>query len=153
MERNVTPACPCDFSELSFCFFAPAGGYGYEGIKGTVVSFMLVAVFYVIPFEKVSDKTCKAITQITRYTLGIYCMHRLVFLYLDTAFTHWNVGVEMTSLWLSVMVYIICWIVSCVSVRVFRNCVVRNFLSRNKWKKAFIERCINEGKRSYSGFT
>ena len=117
---------PAIFLNWRFVFFAPAGGYGYEGIRGTIVAFMLVAVFYVIPFEKVSEKTYKCVMKITRYTLGIYCMHRLVFLYLNIAFIHWNIGVAITSLWLSAMVYIICWLVSHVCTCFFKNNVIRD---------------------------
>ena len=105
----------------SYKIFSSIDGWGYQGVGTVIKAFMVIVIFYSLPLEKISSKAKNVIKQMTRYTLGIYCLHNMAFLYLDTACIHWDINYRKTTLWPSVIVYIICYFVCCVFSHLFRK--------------------------------
>ena len=65
---------------------------------------------YLLPFEKINEKCLRFIEFISKYTLGIYCMHRLVNKFACQIFVH--MGFEESSFLGCILVYIICFMIS-----------------------------------------
>lgn len=59
-------------------FFKPIDGFGYQGMQGIFVGSLLLILFSNLPFEKIPLIAKKVIFEISKYTMGIYFMHRLV---------------------------------------------------------------------------
>ena len=55
-----------------------APGFGYSQNNNILLVVFLVGFAYLLPFEKLPDTAKMFLKKITSYTLGIYCMHRLV---------------------------------------------------------------------------
>ena len=59
--------------------FPKAMGFGYSGILGIFVAFMLITIAVLFPINDfLNEKLKKIVLVLTKYTLGIYCIHRLV---------------------------------------------------------------------------
>ena len=59
--------------------FPKAMGFGYSGILGIFVAFMLITIAVLFPINDfLNEKLKKTVLVLTKYTLGIYCIHRLV---------------------------------------------------------------------------
>jgi len=56
----------------------PARGFDYAGLNPILRALSIVVIVHLIPFEKVSEAVKNIIRHAAKYTLGIYCMHRLV---------------------------------------------------------------------------
>lgn len=89
-----------------------APGYGYSGIRMIAVAASFVALFYVIPFDRLNDRMKKLLQTITKYTMGIYCMHRLVSTLLSIAIIHWDIAVSVNSFNMCILIYILCFVLS-----------------------------------------
>lgn len=66
------------FIDAKYGIFSEIPGYGYSRIKGIIVGFCFIALFYIIPFEKVPIKILKSMNVLSHYTMGVYCMHKLI---------------------------------------------------------------------------
>ena len=53
-------------------------GWGYQGVLLMLISNLIVTFFYLIPLHNEHSKICWLITKVSKYTLGIYCVHLLV---------------------------------------------------------------------------
>lgn len=83
-----------------------APGFGYSNNNNLLVVFFAAGFAYLLPFERVSEKSRNILKYVTRYTLGIYCMHRLVGTILSMA------RLELTGLTRCVIIYIIAFFIS-----------------------------------------
>lgn len=94
-------------------------GYGYSGIEMIVVSCAFVSLFYIVPFSKLNKSAKVIIGFITKYTLGIYCMHRLIGTLLNIAIIRLNWSIlKPNSFTECVFIYIISFMFSHIGVKI-----------------------------------
>ena len=55
----------------------PESVVGYEGVKMSLIAWGVMAVFYYIPFDRLPAPLTKAVMFMSRYCMGVYCMHLL----------------------------------------------------------------------------
>ena len=63
------------------CIFVPEWGtdtFGSNGLGLYLMCISLVAIFYILPFEKLPLGCQKIISVFSKYTLGIYCIHNMI---------------------------------------------------------------------------
>ena len=63
---------------LNFRIIPSALGFGYSHNNNLVLAFFIVGLFFLLPFEKLPVSLKNTIKFISKYTLGIYCSHRLI---------------------------------------------------------------------------
>ena len=87
-----------------------APGFGYSQNNNILLVIFLVGFAYLLPFERIPEKAKRIIKIITSYTLGIYCMHRLVAKLLIIVLS--ILYIEMNSFVLCTAIYIIAFVLS-----------------------------------------
>lgn len=111
-----TIVCACAMLALSFTGIIPTpGGFDYSGLNPILRAFGIISVACIIPFEKTPAIIQKIIRLITRYTLGIYCMHRLVEKLLGiSGITAWlqNFNIAGNSFAFCIIIYVISYMIS-----------------------------------------
>lgn len=103
------------FISFRFNVFPTKVGFGYSGLNLIIMSMCLIFVANTLN-RVISRKQYKFITVVSQYTLGIYCMHRLVgsifakiFNLLDASF----IGFAYC-----ILIYIICYLISLMMARI-----------------------------------
>ena len=104
---------------LNYDVFRKLIGYSSPGIKPMIDSIMLFTIFYLTPFEKINSKIVNFITQITKYTQGIYCMHCLLMIYMRKYFE------KNGTFYGTIILYISCYFISFVSFKIFRKTKIK----------------------------
>lgn len=97
------------FIDMKYSIFSPIDGYGYEGVEKIVIATAFIALFLALPFEMISDKMNSIINFITRYTMGVYCMHRLIFTILTEINTYFGIGISVNSFGFCIIIYVLCF--------------------------------------------
>lgn len=82
----------------------------FAGIYPVYMALWLFLIFLFLPFEKISFEIKPRILQLTKYTLGIYCAHRLVYGILDIVYE--LAEINPGSFLKCILVYITCYIMS-----------------------------------------
>ena len=96
---------------LKFKIINEAPGDGFYSSNNAILTALCISGFaYLLPFEKINEKCLRLIEFISKYTLGIYCMHRLVNKFACQIFVH--MGFEESSFLGCILVYIICFMIS-----------------------------------------
>lgn len=95
---------------LKYSFINWASGFGYSNNNCLLLGFFVIGFAYLIPFEKLSQKAKKVLKFLTKYTLGIYCMHRIVAEFLKILFS--KIGINIDSFVLCIITYITGFFVS-----------------------------------------
>lgn len=92
--------------------FTDIEGLGYAGVKRIVLAAALVLLFAAPPLAKLPNFVHVIVDWLTRYALGIFCMHRLVTKLLEYFITHreW-IDFETDTLTESIIVYLICYVI------------------------------------------
>lgn len=89
-------------------FFFNIEGFGYQGIEKSILSILFVCLFSILPLNL---SKVKMNCEFTNYTLGIYCMHRLIANILEVCiYSKFDIHVE--NFVDCVIIYIICFFVS-----------------------------------------
>lgn len=103
--------------------FSELNGYGYQGIKQSVVAFAVLCLFYVMPFEVIENTIIlkKVVAFISNYTLGIYCMHRCVGTLITIAIQHWRLGVSIHSFEGCIIIYCVSFIIAAIGNAIFKK--------------------------------
>ena len=93
--------------------FTDITGNGYAGVKRIVLAAALVLLFAAPPLDKLPEFLHKAVNWLTRFSLGIFCMHRLVSTLLHYLISHrgW-VDMETYTLFDCVLTFVICYVIS-----------------------------------------
>lgn len=91
--------------------FIKPEGYGYQGIYYIVMALLLICLFYYFPFHKLPDKICAIINEISKCTLGIYCIHRCVITILN-AYVIPKTDIQANSFSECILVFILSLIIS-----------------------------------------
>lgn len=111
-----------------FVSYIPSPGFSfcYGGIKYIIEAVTLLILFYIIPFDRLSDIVKKPIRFVGKYTMGIYC-------------AHWVVGQLMNIVWLRYF-GVEKTLVECLAI--FVVCLIGCFiisLIPSKWTKMLVE--------------
>lgn len=93
-----------------------APGFGYSNNNFIPISLFMTGFAFLIPFENLSEKIKRVIKFFTGYTLGIYCMHRLVGEFFLRIFP--KLGIEVNGFVLCIVIYIVSFIISYVMYRI-----------------------------------
>lgn len=92
---------------FKYRFIIPSSpGFGYSHNNIIFHVFFIVGFAYLLPLERCSDKTKLIIKFVTRFTLGIYCIHRL---------TAYVLNIELTMLKIEVDDFLLCIIIYMIS--------------------------------------
>lgn len=108
--------------------FLNVPGYEYQGIKWIIVAFAFVTLFYCIPFEKIPHKVAGMINVVTSYTMGIYCMHRLIATFLNKLISKLEIPIEIYSFEECILIYIVCFICAWAGTKI---------VGKTKWNTLF----------------
>lgn len=86
------------------------GGFGYQGIQRLCIAFGIVSIIALLPLEKIPVWVKRVVQSLSRYTLGIYCMHNMIGRFLKSFFE--NNGLESGTFLMCVFIWIICYIIA-----------------------------------------
>lgn len=87
------------------------GASGFYSCNNSILVTVFISGFcYLLPFEKLNEGYLSFIEFASRYTLGIYCMHRLVGKFVNLFFEKMNF--EDSSFISCVLIYILCFAIS-----------------------------------------
>lgn len=107
-----------------FLTFPKCNGF-FAGIYPAYMAVMLFLFFLFLPLENVSFKMRRVIYHISRFTLGIYCAHRLVYSILDILYE--LAGIEPGSFMKCILVYLACYVMSLI-VSLIPNKILKNMV-------------------------
>ena len=94
---------------LQIGFYNP-DGYGYQGLYLLLGGLLLVLSSFVNPINFVKNaKALSIIKVITSFTLGIFCIHSIVGLYIELAWVQW--GFEAHNFLVSLLIYLVSYVV------------------------------------------
>lgn len=93
-----------------------AEGFGYSGIQGICIAVLLVLAAALFPLDNLPARIKNIILAVSRYTLGIYCMHRLAGTFIRFVFA--KAGIMSDTFLMCVLIYIVCYAVSAVLYQV-----------------------------------
>lgn len=97
----------CILSMVCDLIYKPMG-FGYQGMRWIAFSLFLVVNFYILPFDKINMKITKMIAFISRYSLGIYCMHFIIGQSVNSIFA--KIGWKTGTIGECILIYLICLI-------------------------------------------
>lgn len=102
----------------------PASVVGYEGINMALIAWGMMAVFYYIPFDRLPAAFSKTVLFLSKYCMGVYCIHHLMGKVLfdhvfhlartETAFGSITVAPGWFWLLLWGLSYLVCYLISLV---------------------------------------
>lgn len=93
-----------------YAFLLMPEGFGYCGIPNIISGFCLVTAAVLLPLKNIPEFAKTIIEFVSRYTLGIYCMHRLVATLLFGILE--RMGIQTGTFALCIVVYILCYLAS-----------------------------------------
>ena len=111
----------------------PPSKLGYAGIQLNLTAWGVLFVFYYLPFERMPAMFSKIVLGVSKYCMGVYCMHLLlgqlmfdfVFRGAKTATKHGDLRiftvVQCLVVW--VVSYILCWLIAKIPAKFFRRIV------------------------------
>ena len=82
----------------------------FEGLYPLYMGTVLFLVFVLLPLERIQDKSRQFIIQATRFTLGIYCAHRLLYSILEIVYE--LLGMAPKSFTKCLITYLVCYLMS-----------------------------------------
>ena len=101
----------CTIFVMKFTIINDAPGDGFYSNNNSILIAIFISGFcYLLPFEKMNTKYLNFIEFISKYTLGIYCMHRLVSKILNPIIG--QIGFEESSFFYCILIYITCFVIS-----------------------------------------
>lgn len=98
---------------LKYRILPPADGFGYSYNNNILLSFSIVGLFFLLPFDRLPISFKEAIKYLSRYTLGIYSSHRLIAFFVSLI-----LPVDVKSFVGCILIYILGFVLShlfCVS--------------------------------------
>lgn len=104
-------ACMLYLLKEEYIVLPNAWGFQYQGIRLFLVSFLLFAIFMLMPWSRFSDKWKRRIISISSKTNGIYYIHMLVGIVLE--FLIRKSGLPYQTFYSCVFVYVVSYIVIC----------------------------------------
>ena len=95
-------------------YIPSASGFGYSGLYLNVTAMLLTAIFCLLPTDSLPLTAKQCITAVSRFTPGVYCMHRLAEYCLRAL--HVNIS---NSFMYCIVIFIVCLAASFMISRVF----------------------------------
>jgi fucose 4-O-acetylase-like acetyltransferase len=95
---------------LKYEIINSTSGFGYSDNNCILFCFFVVGFAYLMPFEYFSFSVRKILKVITKYTLGIYCMHNLVATFFKLFFS--KIGINMNGFILCMITYFVGFLIS-----------------------------------------
>lgn len=95
---------------IRFKILPDAPGFGYSYNNCIPLVFFMVCFAYLFPVEKNQRKSLAVIAFITKFTLGIYCMHLLVGRVFDAVLAVYNT--IFNRFLFCILVYVFCFLIS-----------------------------------------
>ena len=83
-------------------------GFGYQGIQRIAIALFLATNFYIYSFEKINIKIQNVIFILSRYSLGIYCMHFMIGQMMNACYV--KLGLKTGMIGECILIYLICLI-------------------------------------------
>ena len=103
----IMPACVVLFLMGFQIPWTELDDFGFAGFAKPYLALCIVTFAYLVPFEYLSLKLKKIILKISDYSLGIYCIHRLV----NTLLLVFVPSISLRSFERCILLYIVCYIV------------------------------------------
>lgn len=104
---------------FKFSIIPSAPGFGYSNNNNILLVILVVGFSYILPLDNLSENVRKTIKFITKYTLGIYCMHRLVANALRIVFS--TIGLEINNFSQCIIIYITAFVISFLMCKLFSS--------------------------------
>lgn len=105
--------------------FPVANGMFYPGIYLIIIATLLVLIFGAFPVEKCSDAIKKIISVVGKYTLGIYCLHKVIAFYLNIILN--KLGLPYATFLVCILIYLLsylfCFIISKIPLKIVHGIV------------------------------
>lgn len=92
---------------LSTKKIAMPSGFHYQGFYLFFISFFVFSTSFLIPFEKFPVKVLSIIKFVSRYTLGIYCSHRLIAFFLIRLFCFMGLERMVNTVFYCILIYLV----------------------------------------------
>lgn len=109
---------------IKYPVFIPIMGNNNKGIIQNIISFFLFFLFHLIPFRDITSINFATIIKIiTSYTQGIFCLHLIVFFYLN------KIRFQINSFFYCLIIYLVSYLISFLGLKIF---------SKTKLKYLFI---------------
>lgn len=120
---NMIIATLLFFIPYNYLSFPLAKGFGYSGITPLYLAIMAIIVASMVPFEKLPSNIKRIIYQISRYTLGIYCCHRLVNVLLINYYPILPIESFSWSIYVYIISYLLCLLISLIPNKIIKSLV------------------------------
>ncbi len=111
----------------------PRSVVGYEGLNLALIAWGVMAMFYYIPFDRMPKVCSQVVLFLSRYCMGVYCVHHLLGKILfdhvfhlertETSFGAITVAPGWFWLLLWGLSYFVCWLISMIPVKFFKRVV------------------------------
>ena len=107
----------------------PVNNFNYAGIHSLPVSIIRLYAFLLFPAFLLPNTLQSILRIITKYTMGIYCLHLLIIRYLGMILDNMknNLSIPNEKLFFTIITYTLCWIL-CHAI----------YQTKNKYLKALI---------------
>ncbi len=114
------------FMWVNYDIFYKPKGFMYAGLDECIMSFIIVLLFYILPIKYLNKRVKSFIKFISKYTVGVYCIHRLVaqILCLNSKLLPMKVGSMVYVLFVYMLSVSICYILSRVPLKGIKNSVM-----------------------------
>ena len=107
--------------DYNWCCFSTTEGFGTTGVKPIIIGGCFVILAYCFPIENMPDRFKVLLSTISRFTMGIYCSHRLVAKLLHGLMSKYNVPIEKGSIQECIVIYVIAYLCCWFGYELFRN--------------------------------
>lgn len=108
-----------------FGIFQPVKGFGSTGLQPCFVAVAFIVLVECIPFECVGKRLKIMIKTASRYTLGVYCIHRMIGTILDSIINHWELPVTPDTFAECIVIYVISYLVCMIGYRLLKKTMLR----------------------------
>ena len=102
----IMPLCIVMFFSAYSIPFTILNDFGFAGFCKPYMAISIVTFAFMVPLDNLSLNLKKAILKITDYSLGIYCIHRLI----NTLLLVFVPSISLRSFERCIMLYIVCYI-------------------------------------------
>lgn len=106
---------------IKYPVFSNIQGWGYAGLGKIAFAFLLLSIFYIAPFERLPYRYANGLITASQYTLGIYCMHRLVQSILSVCVTRLKLPIASNTILYCILIYLVSYIIAFIFTRLVNN--------------------------------
>lgn len=105
-------------------FTTTINGFHYQGIRLLVISTSMFCIFKLLPINIIKNEKLKNhINEIAKYTLGIYCIHRMIGYIITTYFI--NIDYKfIESMIIFIVSLIAIWIIGHIPLKIVKKSVM-----------------------------